>query len=140
MNREDNSAQPCPRYFHPRQQQPEQKRSCNVEQDCDHMVAGGGGAEERPLHPERGVGEREVVGAIGIKPEFCEALKRSRLHDGILREELIVVPEPVPVIRGRINPQSCQNDDGRLHKERAAAVCPVGWVSALTLERIGFKG
>ena len=121
MDGEDQAAQPRPRNPHAVKQGPEQQAADHMQHDGGDVVAGGRVLEERPLRPERRVGEREEVGAVGIEPELAEPLQRARLHDRVGREQLVVVPEPVAVVGRRINPEARKHDDRGVEQEVAPA-------------------
>ena len=108
MHHEHERREPRPGDPHLGQQSPEQKRACDVQKDRGDVVAGGAEAEEGPLGPKGGVGEREVVGAVGVEPQLGERAQavgrhvrvggHTVLHRHVLGEQLVVVPEPVAVI------------------------------------------
>jgi hypothetical protein len=117
MDGEDQAAQPGPWNPHTVEQGPEQQAADQVQHDGGDVVAGGLVVKERPLCPERRVGERKEVGAIGVEPELGETLERARLHDWVGRDQLVIVPEPVAVVGRRIDPQACEYDDRGVEQE-----------------------
>ena len=110
MDREQEPGQPRPRDPHHHQQPPQQERSGGMEKDRDGMVAGGVQTEERPLGPERRVGEGEVISPRRADPEVVEPLERRRLDNGIGGEDRVVVPQPIAMVGGGIDPQDRQED------------------------------
>ena len=136
MDGKHESREPGAGNPHLREERPEEQRACDMEQDRGDVVAGGTQAEKGPLRPERRVGERKVIGAVGIEPEFCERLQAVRrnarvggdpvLHGEVLREELVVVPEPVAVVGGRVDPQAREHDHGSPQEKGVPAIHAVG--------------
>ena len=117
VDREQRPSQPGPRDPHHHQQPPQQERSTGMEEDRDGVVAGGVEPEERPLGPQGGVGEGEVIGPRGADPEADEPFERRRLDNGIGREDRIVIPQPLAVVRRGIDPQHRQEDQPRAEEQ-----------------------
>ena len=119
MDREQEPGQPSPRDSHHHQQPPQQERSGGMKEDRDDMVAGGVQTEERPLGPERRVGEGEVIGPRRADPKVIEPFERRRLDDGIGGEDRVVVPQPIAVVGRSIDPQDRQEDHSSAEQQIA---------------------
>ena len=80
-----------------------------MQNDRNNMVTRGIQPKEAPLQPERAHRQRQVIRRRWREPQAAEAL--GRLNDCVVCQEVVVVPEPLAMVNGRVNPKAGQKND-----------------------------
>ncbi len=110
MHGENEAAEPRLAQAKPREQPPDEQCVGRVQRDGDEVIAERVVTEEVPLDPEKRFVDRIVFGPTsGREPEFPQTVEVT--HEWLVGNVPVVIPEPVAVHGGRVDPQD-REDDG----------------------------
>jgi len=109
MDGEEEAAEPGLAQAEAGEQPPDEQGVEGVQRDGDEVIAERVVAEEVPLDPEESFLDRVVFDpTAGREPEFPEAVEVA--HERLVGDVPVVVPEPVAVDGGRVDPQDGEDD------------------------------